>query len=80
MPVKTEPDADGVKVPMHHIAGVIGSSCWETDLTQVVWATKWNKVVTKGLQPLRPMVIAKGAITVPGKSAVEISKRSSSTD
>lgn len=78
VPVKTETESKDVKIPMHHLAGVIEGSRWETDLTHIVWATKWNPVAQKGLQPLRPMVMTKAAFKVPPKSAVEISKVPSS--
>lgn len=63
------------KIPMHHLAGCLPASAWETSASQVVWAVKWSDVERKGLTPVRPMVMTMRALTIPPNSAMELLKK-----
>lgn len=57
-----------VKIPMHHLGGVIEWHRWDTKCSHILFAVKWNATVAKGLQPLRPVVVTKGVIKIsPGR-------------
>ena len=62
-----------VKIPVHHLGGVIDWERWETSLSHVLFAVKWNPTASKGLQPLRPAVVTKRPINVGPGQCVELS-------
>lgn len=71
VPTKTE--ENGVpNIVLHHLAGCIKASAWETMASHVIWAVKWSQTAGKGLTPVRPMVMTKIPLRVPAKSAVEL--------
>ena len=75
IPTKAAEEEGGVpKVPMHHLAGCMGADDWQTSASQVVWAVKWSEVDSKGLTPVRPMVITTRELKIPAKSALELVK------
>ncbi|CAK9019083.1 Uncharacterized protein SCF082_LOCUS14370 [Durusdinium trenchii] len=76
--VKQEEDGqDKLMIPSAHLAGTVPSKVWQTsDLAKVTWAVKWPAVASKGLQPVRPMIVCAKDITVPPKQAVEVVKPS----
>lgn len=71
--VPSKAEGDGVaKVAMHHLAGCLKASDWDTPSSHVIWAVKWSATAGKGLTPVRPMVMTKVPLRVPAKSAVEL--------
>ena len=73
IPVKSE-DGGTPKIPIHHLAGCMKASEWETTASKVIWAVKWSDVESKGLTPVRPMVVTSREIKIPSQSAVELLK------
>lgn len=75
VPTKGEvKEGEAPKIPMHHLAGCLPASAWETCASHVVWAVKWSEVEKKGLTPVRPMVMTSRAVTIPPNSAMELLK------
>ena len=62
------------KLPMHHLAGAVKASCWNTPVSQVTWAVKWSQTSAKGLTPVRPMVLTTVPLLIPPKSAAELTQ------
>ena len=55
--VPTKGGEEGVpKIVLHHLAGCIKASSWQTVASQITWAVKWSQTAGKGLTPVRPMV------------------------
>ena len=72
IPTKAGEDNATPKIALHHLAGCMKASHWDTPASRVVWAVKWSPTASKGLTPVRPMVVTKRALTVPPKSALEL--------
>ncbi|CAK9104192.1 unnamed protein product [Durusdinium trenchii] len=58
-------------LPLHHLAGLVPWHVWEGPASHIVWNVKWS--ATKGLLPVRPVVLSKCEIKLPAGKAVEIS-------
>ena len=52
---------------------MIDHDFWNTDLTEITWSVQWKP--TKGLMPVRPMVVFSSAGTLPPKKAVFLNKK-----
>lgn len=64
-------------IPSAHLAGAVPPGVWQTScVAKLIWAVKWPAVASKGLQPIRPMVVSVKEFTVPSKKAVELVKPS----
>ena len=80
IPVKDEqgePNDDTVKktIPSAHIAGLLPFDVWQSSsLVMIAWAVKWPPVASKGLQPIRPMLVTSQDLEIPANSAVEVVK------
>ncbi len=80
IPVKDEqgePNDDEVKktIPAAHIAGLLPFDIWQaSSLVTIAWAVKWPPVASKGLQPIRPMLVTSRDFEIPANSAVEVVK------
>ena len=69
-------DEDGkFSVPSHHLAGV-DTQRWDGWASKLVWSWKWA-TTAKGLQPCRPMIILTRPVTMPAKTAVELTSGAS---
>lgn len=70
--VKREPEAaaggPSLSVQQGHIASALPWQAWETSWTNVCWITRWS---TKGLMPVRPIVVTRHQLQLPGKRALE---------
>ena len=71
-PTKTEAEGDNpLKIPSVHMAGALPSSAWSRcRFASMLWAMKWPPVASKGLQPVRPMVVNLDNINVPPGKAL----------
>eukprot|EP00969_Alexandrium_andersonii_P256773 11352092-Alexandrium_andersonii.AAC.1 len=70
--VKTEGEDTKKMVNAGHIAGVIPVSCWTTACTGVSWSVRWPPVASKGLTPIRPMIVATRDITINANVSVQM--------
>ena len=71
-PPKEEASEDEKKtLPWSSLAGMLSPQQWRTNFTTILWQVKW---VAKGLQPMRPVVVLKQAVTVPPGSACELTQ------
>lgn len=62
-------------VPASHIAGLLPYERWQSSsLVTIGWAVKWPAVASKGLQPIRPMLVTSQNLEIPANSAVEVVK------
>ena len=73
-PAKSEEGKDGpLNIPTVHLAGAVPSSVWgRCRLASMLWAVKWPPVASKGLQPIRPMVVNLGDIKIPPGKALRL--------
>ena len=73
---KQEPSDDSsvLRIPSVHLAGAIPAGQWENcpSWAGMSWATKWPPVVSKGLQPIRPIVISFVNLSIPPKKALRV--------
>ncbi len=76
IPVKSPVEGETPKIPMQHLAGCLKASDWDTPSSQCVWAVKWSPTVSKGLGPVRPMIVTKVPVKIPPESAVELTAKS----
>ena len=56
---------------IHHIgcaAMMVDHDFWNTAVTQVAWSVQWKP--TKGLMPVRPVVVFSAAGSLPAKKAL----------
>ena len=71
-PPKEEASEDEKKtLPWSSLAGMLSPQHWRTQFTTILWQVKW---VAKGLQPIRPVVVLKQAVTVPPGTACELTQ------
>lgn len=71
-------DEDGkFSVPSHHLAGVVDTQRWDGWASKLVWSCKWATTAAKGLQPCRPMIILTRPVTMPAKTALELTSGAS---
>ena len=68
MPVPTKDKSK--TIPLHHLAGLVPWHLWQGPASHIVWNCKWS--ATKGLLPVRPVVLSKCEIKLPPGKAVEI--------
>lgn len=59
-------------IQQSHAASALPVACWETAISTVAWVVKW--VPGKGLQPVRPIVVATQAVKVPANKAIELKR------
>ena len=78
IPVKEEGDngeENKRTVPAAHMAGLLPFECWaQSSLVSPIWTVKWPPVTSKGLQPVRPMIVAKENMVIPAGKAIEVVK------
>lgn len=74
--VKSEEGGDSkLMIPAAHLAGAVPPKVWEpSSLSALAWAVKWPAVASKGLQPIRPMVVTAKQFVIKSKKAVQIAK------
>lgn len=72
--VKTEADDEQkLMIPAAHLAGAVPVSVWEKcQAARLIWAVKWPAVASKGLQPIRPMLVALYDLKIEGNQIVEL--------
>ena len=76
--VKSEEGESKLMIPAAHLAGTVPEKVWrDSKLADIAWAVKWPAVASKGLQPIRPMVVTSKQFVVKSKTAVMICKPNS---
>ena len=74
-PAKSEgADADATAtVPASHICGSLPSEKWSAStFLDFCWHVKWPAVASKGLQPIRPVLVASRPLQIPAKKALKV--------
>ena len=77
--IQTKGEGETPRVPIHHLAGCMKASEWETSASKVIWAVKWSDLAAKGLTPVRPMVVTTRHLMIPPQSAIELVKAETAT-
>ena len=73
--LKIKGEADPNKeqnIPANHIAGAIPADSWNTWATKVGWLTRWPPTASKGLQPVRPVILMSRDLLIPESSTVKL--------
>ena len=76
--VKSEQEQAGgpVNIPASQLASSIPAEEWKSWATEVTWMTRWPPTASKGLQPVRPIVLMTRDLVIPQQSAVQLFRQS----